>query len=100
MTARAHFDWTDPLLLEAELSDEERMVRKSARRFCQQELAPRVRDDFRHERTEPALMRAMGAVGFLGATVPAEEGGAGLSHVGYGLIAREIERFLATSIGP
>src|SRR5882762_581261 len=86
------FDWTDPLLIEQELAEDERMVRDNARRFCEAELVPRVREDFRHERFERATMEAMGAMGFLGATLPEEEGGAGLNHVGYGLIAREVER--------
>ena len=90
--ADSSFDWADPLGLERELSDEERMVRDSARRFCQSQLGPRVRDDFRHERFDRAIMEAMGEMGFLGATLPEEEGGAGLSHVAYGLIARELER--------
>ena len=88
----ADFDWADPLLLEQELSEEERMVRDNARRFCEDKLVPRVRDDFRHERFDRSLIAAMGEVGFLGATLPEEEGGAGLNHVAYGLIAREVER--------
>ena len=86
------FDWSDPLLLNEELSEEERLVRDNARRFCQDKLLPRVRDDFRHERFDPAVMAEMGAMGFLGATLPEDEGGAGLSYVSYGLIAREVER--------
>jgi glutaryl-CoA dehydrogenase len=74
------------------LTDEERMVRDQARRFCDEELVPRVRDDFRHERFDRAVVRAMGELGFFGATLPEGEGGAGLSHVAYGLIARELER--------
>jgi glutaryl-CoA dehydrogenase len=90
--ADSAFNWADPLHLEAELSEEERMVRDSARRFCEAELAPRVRDDFREERFDRGVMVAMGRMGFLGATLPETEGGAGLNHVAYGLIAREIER--------
>jgi len=90
--AESGFDWTDPLLLEQELTEEERMVRDNARRFCEAKLLPRVRDDFRHERFDKGLMAAMGEMGFLGATLPEEEGGAGLNHVAYGLIAREVER--------
>jgi glutaryl-CoA dehydrogenase len=92
MMAEAAFDWADPLLLDQELSEDERMVRDSARRFCEAELRPRVRDDFRHERFDRSLMRAMGRMGFLGATLPESEGGAGLNHIAYGLIAREVER--------
>ncbi len=90
--ADAVFDWTDPLLLERELQEDERMVRDTARRFAQDELAPRVRDDFRHERADRSVLERMGALGFLGATLPESEGGAGLNHVAFGLIAREIER--------
>jgi glutaryl-CoA dehydrogenase len=86
------FDWADPLLLERELSAEERMVKESARRFAEDVLAPRVREDFRDERFDKSVMLAMGEMGFLGATLPEEEGGSGLSQVSYGLIAREIER--------
>jgi glutaryl-CoA dehydrogenase len=90
--ADSAFDWTDPLFLSQELSEEERMVRDSARRFCEAKLAPRVREDFRHERFDRALIADMGEMGFLGATLPEEEGGQGLNHVAYGLIAREVER--------
>jgi glutaryl-CoA dehydrogenase len=90
--AESNFDWADPLLFERELSEEERMVRDSAKAFCEDKLVPRVRDDFRHERFDRSVVEAMGAMGFLGATLPEDEGGAGLSHVAYGLIAREIER--------
>ena len=90
--ADSAFDWADPFLLEQELSEHERMVRDNARRFCQAKLSPRVRDDFRHERFERGVMAAMGEMGFLGATLPEEEGGAGLNNVAYGLIAREVER--------
>ena len=88
----AIFDWSDPLLFQNELSEEERIIRDNARRFCQDRLAPRVRDDFRHERFDPSVLLAMGEMGFLGATLPESEGGAGLNYVSYGLIAREVER--------
>jgi glutaryl-CoA dehydrogenase len=90
--ADATFDWADPLLLERELTGEERMIRDSARAFADDVLLPRAREDFRHERFDKSVMLAMGEMGFLGATLPEEEGGSGLSHVAYGLIAREIER--------
>jgi glutaryl-CoA dehydrogenase len=90
--ADSAFDWADPFLLEQELSEHERMVRDNARRFCQAKLSPRARDDFRHERFDRGVMTAMGEMGFLGATLPEEEGGAGLNNVAYGLIAREVER--------
>jgi len=89
--ADTQFDWADPLLLEQELGEDERMVRDNARRFSQGQLAPRVRDDFRHERFDRAIVAAMGEMGFFGATLPEAEGGAGLSYVSYGLIARELE---------
>ncbi|TRZ67506.1 MAG: acyl-CoA dehydrogenase [Rhodocyclaceae bacterium] len=91
-TNKASFNWKDPLLLEQQLSEEERMVRHTAERYCQDRLAPRVLEAFRHERTDPAIFREMGALGLLGATIPVEYGGAGLNYVCYGLIAREVER--------
>ena len=90
--SKASFHWSDPLLLEQQLSEEERMVRHTAERYCQDRLAPRVLEAFRHERTDPAIFREMGELGLLGATIPAEYGGAGLNNVSYGLIAREVER--------
>ncbi|TCD06379.1 acyl-CoA dehydrogenase [Erythrobacteraceae bacterium CFH 75059] len=86
------FDWSDPLGLDDQLSDEERMVRDTAQAFCQSELQPRVVDAYRDERDAPELFPMMGAAGLLGATIPEEYGGAGASYVAYGLIAREIER--------
>src|SRR5215475_4739735 len=86
------FDWADPLMLDAALSDEERMVAESARAYCQEKLLPRVRDGFRNETFDRAIMTEMGEMGFLGPTIPEEYGGAGLSYVCYGLVAREIER--------
>jgi len=86
------FQWDDPLFLEAELTDEERMVRDTARDYANDRLLPRVLEAFRNERTDPEIFREMGALGLLGATIPESYGGAGLGYVGYGLIAREIER--------
>jgi glutaryl-CoA dehydrogenase len=88
----AAFNWADPLLLEAQLSAEERMVRDAAQAYAQRRLAARVLEAFRNEITDTAIFREMGELGLLGATIPAEYGGAGLSYVSYGLIAREIER--------
>ncbi|HEV2563100.1 MAG TPA: acyl-CoA dehydrogenase [Rhizomicrobium sp.] len=88
----APFDWADPLLLEAELSSEERMVRESARSYCQGDLMRRVRDGFRHETFDRAIMTEMGEIGFLGITLPEEYGGADMNYVSYGLVAREVER--------
>jgi glutaryl-CoA dehydrogenase len=90
--ARESFHWDDPLLLDAQLSDEERMIRDAARDYSQGQLAPRVLEAFRHERTDPAIFKEMGAVGLLGATLPETYGGGGLNYVSYGLIAREVER--------
>ena len=89
--AKPIFDWTDPFFLDQQLSDEERMVRDTARQFSRDVLLPRVVDDFREERFDPGVMQQMGQLGLLGATIPAEYGGAGVNHVAYGLAAREIE---------
>jgi len=91
-TTRATFDWADPLHLNAQLTDDERAVRDAAQAYCQESLAPRVQDAFRHERTDPSIFREMGELGLLGATIPEAYGGAGLNYVCYGLVAREIER--------
>ena len=92
MTDTPRFDWSDPLLLDAQLDAEERMVRDTARAYAQERLAPRVLEAFRHERTDRDIFTEMGALGLLGATIPETYGGAGLNYVAYGLIAREIER--------
>ena len=92
MAKKAAFNWADPLLLEQQLSNEERMVAHTARQYAQERLLPRVTLAFRHESTDPAIFREMGELGLLGATLPEEYGGAGLNYVSYGLIAREIER--------
>ena len=89
--AKPIFDWTDPFFLDQQLSDEERMVRDTARHFSRDVLLPRVTEDFREERFDPEVMEQMGQLGLLGATIPAEYGGAGVSHVAYGLAARELE---------
>ncbi len=91
-STKATFNWPDPLLLDAQLREEERMVRDAAQAYAQDKLMPRVTDAFRHEKSDPAIFREMGALGLLGATLPPEYGGAGLNYVSYGLIAREIER--------
>lgn len=87
-----HFIWQDPLLLDQQLSDEERMVRDSVAAYCAEKLAPRVQESFRHESTDVEIFREMGELGMLGATIPTEYGGADLGYVAYGLIAREVER--------
>ncbi len=90
--ARYKFQWDDPLRLDAQLSEDERMVRDTTQRYAQDKLMPRVLDAFRNEHTDPAIFREMGELGLLGCTLPADHGCAGLNHVSYGLIAREIER--------
>jgi glutaryl-CoA dehydrogenase len=89
---KASFKWDDPLLLEDQLNEDERMVRDAARAYAQDKLAPRILEAFRHEKTDPSIFGEMGELGLLGATIPAEYGGAGLNSVCYGLIAREVER--------
>jgi len=90
--AKASFNWIDPLLLDQQLTGEERMVRDSAQQFANDKLAPRVLEAFRHEQTDPKIFREMGETGLLGATIPEAYGGSGLNYVCYGLIAREVER--------
>ena len=92
MASDATFNWEDPLLLDSQLTDEERMVRDAARSYCQDKLAPRVLEGFRHEKTDVNIFPEMGELGLLGATIPTEYGGSGLNYVSYGLIAREVER--------
>ena len=87
----ADFNWEDPLDLEGELSEEERMVRDTARGYAQEKLFPRVLKAYREESFDREIMREMGALGLIGATMPEEYGGAGLGYVCYGLIAREVE---------
>ncbi|HEY4371778.1 MAG TPA: acyl-CoA dehydrogenase [Burkholderiales bacterium] len=89
---KASFHWEDPLLLNEQLTEDERMVRDAAHDYCQSKLEPRVLEAFRHEKTDPAIFREMGEIGLLGPTIPAEYGGPGLNYVCYGLIAREVER--------
>ena len=90
--AKARFVWDDPLLLNDQLSEDERMVRDAAHAYCQEKLAPRILEAFRNEKTDPAIFREMGEVGFLGPTIPEKYGGPELNYVSYGLIAREAER--------
>ncbi|CEA03596.1 glutaryl-CoA dehydrogenase [Pseudomonas saudimassiliensis] len=90
--SKASFNWADPLLLDQQLTEEERMVRDSAAQYCQDKLMPRVLNSFRNEETDASIFREMGELGLLGATIPTEYGGSGLNYVCYGLIAREVER--------
>ncbi len=89
---KADFRWDDPLLLDEQLSEDERMVRDAARAYCQDRLMPRILMANREERFDPEIMTEMGELGFLGASLPEDYGGAGVNHVCYGLIAREVER--------
>ena len=89
---KAVFDWADPFGLDAQLSEDERMVRDTANAYTQEKLAPRIIEAFREEKTDPEIFREMGALGLLGVTVSQKYGGAGMNHVCYGLVAREMER--------
>eukprot|EP01030_Chromulinospumella_sphaerica_P002561 gene2561-2504_t len=95
--AHAAFQWDDPFLLSQQLTDDERAIRDAAAAYCQDKLAPRVLDAFRHEKMDVSIFREMGEVGLLGPTIPEQYGGPGLSYVAYGLIAREVER---GAVGP
>lgn len=88
----AAFEWSDPLRLEDQLSEDERMLRDAAATFAQTTLQPKVKDAYREEVTDPAVFRQMGDAGLLGLTIPEEYGGLGAGYVTYGLVAREIER--------
>ena len=88
----ANFVWEDPLDIESDLTEDERMVRDSARGFAQDDLMPRILTAYREERYDNDLFKNMGALGLLGPTIPETYGGAGLGYVAYGLIAREVER--------
>ncbi|HEU0099533.1 MAG TPA: acyl-CoA dehydrogenase [Allosphingosinicella sp.] len=90
--AIGRFDWEDAFALEAQLSDEERLVRDTARAYAREKLQPRVTEAFLDERFDRDIMSEMGELGLLGATIPPEYGGAGLNYVSYGLVAREVER--------
>ena len=94
MVAKSHwarFHWNDPFLLENQLTDEERLIRDTARDYANDKLAPRVRTAFRNEQTDPAIFREMGELGLLGSTLHGY-GCPGVGYVSYGLVAREIER--------
>ncbi|KWT64082.1 MULTISPECIES: acyl-CoA dehydrogenase [unclassified Variovorax] len=90
--AHAAFHWDDPLLLDQQLTSEERQVRDAANAYCQGQLAPRVLEGFRTGVTDPKIFREMGELGLLGPTIPEQYGGPALNYVCYGLIAREVER--------
>ena len=90
--AKQKFKWDDPFLFNDQLDDEERMVRDMAHRFCQEKLMPGIVEANREEHFDVNIMRQMGEMGFLGITIPEEYGGAEMSYVAYGLVAREVER--------
>jgi glutaryl-CoA dehydrogenase len=90
--SEAHFRWDDPLLLDDQLSGDERMIRDSARQYAQSKLMPRVIEAYREEKTDRSIFNEMGELGLLGVTIPEEYGGVGASYVAYGLVAREVER--------
>jgi glutaryl-CoA dehydrogenase len=90
--ARNSFQWDDPFQLDQQLSEDERMIRDAAHAYCQEKLAPRVLEMFRHEKSDVSIFREMGELGLLGPTIPTQYGGAGLNYVSDGLVAREIER--------
>ncbi|HEY2025064.1 acyl-CoA dehydrogenase [Paraburkholderia sp.] len=92
MAVAAQFHWEDPLLLDQQLTEDERMVRDAAAAYSQDKLLPRVLEAFRHEKTDIEIFREMGELGLLGPTIPEQYGGPGLNYVAYGLIAREVER--------
>lgn len=91
-SAKPTFNWEDPLLLDSLLSEEERMIRDSAHQYCQDQLMPRVLEANRNEHFDVEIMKELGALGLLGATLPEKYGCAGVNYVVYGLVAREVER--------
>ena len=92
MAGMTRFDWSDPFFLDAQLTEEERMIRDAAKAYAEDKLQPRVIKAWSDETTDPGIFREMGELGLLGPTVPEAYGGVGASYVAYGLIAREIEK--------
>ena len=92
MSGMTRFDWSDPFFLDAQLTEEERMIRDAAKAYAQDKLQPRVIKAWSNEETDPGIFREMGELGLLGPTVPESYGGVGASYVAYGLISREIEK--------
>ena len=92
MASNSSYQWDDPFQIENQFSEEERLVRDTARDYAQDKLMPRILEANRNENFDPEIMTEMGALGLLGSTLPEEYGGPGLNHVCYGLIAREVER--------
>ena len=91
-TAKPVFDWADPFALDSQLSEDDRLVRDTAKAYAEDRLAPRIVEAFREEKTDTAIFREMGELGLLGVTVNTAYGGAGAGHIAYGLVAREIEK--------
>ncbi|AKA18368.1 acyl-CoA dehydrogenase [Aeromonas hydrophila] len=89
---RTRFDWQDPFFLDGQLGEEERLIRDATRDYCQARLMPRVLEANRREQFDRTIMNELGELGLLGATLPEQYGCAGVNHVAYGLIAREVER--------
>lgn len=92
MATHQKFDWTDAFFLDDQLTDEERMIRDTARAYAQEKLQPRIIEAFSKEQTDPSIFHEMGELGLLGPTIPEQYGGVGTSYVSYGLVAREVER--------
>src|SRR5436853_160697 len=92
VAASSGFVWEDPLLLDDQLTGDEKLIRDTARSFAQQRLQPHVIEAYAQERTDPGIFREMGELGLLGPTLPVDYGGSESNYVAYGLIAREIER--------
>jgi glutaryl-CoA dehydrogenase len=92
VSAGSRFNWEDPFLFEEQLSDDEKLIRDTARAFAQEKLQPRVIEAYANEKTDTDIFRDMGALGLLGPTLPEEYGGSSSNYVSYGLIAREVER--------
>ncbi len=90
--AGSRFVWDDPFLLEDQLSEDERLIRDTARAYATEKLLPRVTEAYLEEKTDPAIFREMGELGLLGMTIPEVYGGAATNYVAYGLVAREVER--------
>src|SRR4051812_44504262 len=88
----ASFQWDDPFLLDEQLTDDERMIRDTARSYAQEKLSPRILEAYREEKTDRSIFNEMGELGLLGVTLPEDYGCAGASYVAYGLVAREVER--------
>jgi glutaryl-CoA dehydrogenase len=91
MAGMIRFDWQDPFLIDDQLTEDERMIRETARSYARERLLPRIVDAFANEHTDPAIFREMGELGLLGPTIPEEYGGVGAGYVAYGLVAREVE---------